>query len=233
MSARYRRVYPFAASCCLPVKTSATALLHAEGAAGELLSAGEGANSLRSAPMPHGRTPPRGFRPRTRSRAWRTMPSGARGRSEPPAEETARVLARMREEGFAVLPAPAQAEKILRMPLVASLEGAALRREQPFLVTLPANLLYGTPAEDGVLVQGFIDLLALRGEECVVVDYKYSARGEEQLLEAYAPQMRVYAAAASRIAGVKRVRAFLVNILRGFCVEFPLGEESAQAGKNI
>ena len=82
-------------------------------------------------------------------------------------------------------------------------------------------------------MQGFIDLLALRGEECVVVDYKYSARGEEQLLEAYAPQMRVYAAAASRIAGVKRVRAFLVNILRGFCVEFPLGEESAQAGKNI
>ena len=234
VSARYRREYPFAASCSLPVKTSATALLHAEGATGELLSAGEGAEQPAERTDAAREDAAEGLSPADAETgvAYHAFLERA-DFSAPPAEETARVLARMREEGFAVLPDPAQAEKILRMPLFASLEGAALRREQPFLVTLPANLLYGTPAEDGVLVQGFIDLLALRGEECVVVDYKYSARGEEQLLEAYAPQMRVYAAAASRIAGVKRVRAFLVNILRGFCVEFPLGEESAQAGKNI
>ena len=55
-------------------------------------------------------------------------------------------------------------------------------RDRPFLVSLPAGVLYDTPAKDEVLVQGAMDLLALKDGECVVVDYKYSGKDAAQLL---------------------------------------------------
>ena len=60
--------------------------------------------------------------------------------------------------------------------------------------------------------------LAVRGDEAVVVDYKYSSLSEQTLREEYAPQMEIYAEAASRWPGVRRVSSYLVNILRGYCV---------------
>ena len=55
----------------------------------------------------------------------------------------------------------------------------------------------------------------------MIVDYKYSSHDAARLAADYAPQLKIYAAAARRIAGVKRVRAYIVNILRGFETEVP------------
>ena len=45
-----------------------------------------------------------------------------------------------------------------------------------------------------------------------------TAQEAQTLREEYAPQMEIYAAAASRWPGVRRVSSYLVNILRGYCV---------------
>ena len=209
---RYRIPYPYEESCRLPVKTSATALLRERGV--PLVSAeepDEGEEAFEAAAGLHADA--------DTGIAYHAFLERA-DFSAPPAEEAARVIAQLRGEGFSVLPEEAQAARILAMPVFAQLRGAQLRREQPFLVSLPASLLYGSAAEEEVLVQGVMDLLARKGEECIVIDYKYSARDAAQLLEAYAPQLRVYAAAAARVPGVKRVRTFVVNILRGFCAEW-------------
>ena len=107
------------------------------------------------------------------------------------------------------------------MPVFSSLKGYTLFREREFLLCAPAREVLATAAEDEILVQGVIDLLAVKGEECVIVDYKYSSHDAARLAADYAPQLKIYAAAARRIAGVKRVRAYIVNILRGFETEVP------------
>ncbi len=225
VGARYRREYPFAAALRLPVKTSATALLRekeALRAAGMLAAAeadtaalaGGGSEKYEEEAAREGLSPA----DTETGVAYHAFLERA-DFSAPPEEEAARVIEAMRGEGFSVLPDPAQAAKILRMPLFASLAGAQLRREQPFLLFLPAGQLYDTQEQSEVLVQGVIDLLAVRGEECIVADYKYSARGAEELAAAYAPQLRIYAAAAARMPGIKRVRTVLVNIMQGYCVE--------------
>ena len=165
VSARYRRVYPFAASCCLPVKTSATAPAARGGRGGGTSVCGRGGGTACGA-----------HRCRT---GGRRRGAFARGRGDGrgvPCLSGARGLFRAARGGDGARPRahaggglcrPARSRAGRKDPAHAALclarGGAALRREQPFLVTLPANLLYGTPAEDGVLVQGFIDLLALRG----------------------------------------------------------------------
>ena len=136
----------------------------------------------------------------------------------PAADEIARVCALLPPAQAARLDADRLAA-ILAMPVFAGLRGARLYREQPFLLGLPASRLYAGASEDTVLVQGVVDLLAVRGEEAVVVDYKYSSLSEQTLREEYAPQMEIYAEAASRWPGVRRVSSYLVNILRGYCVQ--------------
>ncbi len=209
VAARYRQAYPFAASLRLPVKTSPTALLRARDAAGSAWSAEEEEAPLGEADAETG-TAYHAFLERADFFA-------------PPAQEAARLEEVLRAEGFTCLRA-AQMQSILEMPVFASLRGWDLRRECAFLTSVPARELYAADADDPVLVQGVIDLLARRGEECVIVDYKYSAHGTQYLLETYAPQVRLYAAAAAKLPGVHAVRAVLVNILRGEQVEVPITE---------
>ena len=74
VSARYRRSIhsPRAAVC--PSRRARPPCCTRRARRGNFCLRARGRNSLRNAPMPHGRTPPRGFRPRTRRRAWRIMP---------------------------------------------------------------------------------------------------------------------------------------------------------------
>ena len=138
-----------------------------------------------------------------------------------PAAEAARLYALLTAEGFAGLDEQ-KMENILAMPVFASLRGFALGRERAFLLSVPAREIGVADAEDELLVQGVIDLLAVRGEECIIVDYKYSSHNAERLAADYLPQLRIYAAAARRIPGVRRVSACIVNILRGFSVDVPV-----------
>lgn len=137
--------------------------------------------------------------------------------SAPPAEEAARLCVLLRAEYPAL--DEARLREILSMPVFGRLNGYALWRERAFLLSAPACEVLETDAQDELLVQGVIDLMAVRGEECVIVDYKYSAHGAAQLKETYAPQLRVYAAAARRLPNIKKVRTHIVNILRGFEIE--------------
>ena len=207
--AMYCAPYPHAAALGLPVKTSPSQLLRER--AGELAPAEETDAAARLA-----------------EECYATPADAATGTayhafleqadfSAPPAAEIARVRALLPPEQAALLD-DARLTAILKMPIFAEIGGFSLRREQPFLLGMPASKLYAGAPEDTVLVQGVIDLLAVRGEEAAVIDYKYSARSDESLRAHYAPQMEVYVAAAEQWPGVRRVRAYLVNILRGCCI---------------
>ncbi len=107
--------------------------------------------------------------------------------------------------------------EILDMPVFASLKGATLLREQEFLCNLPArDVLPATTAGDGVLVQGAIDLFAVHKDKVVIIDYKYSKKDEEQLVETYSPQLALYKKAVAVITGKaeKDIYCVIVNIYK-------------------
>ena len=213
VSAQYRKPYRHAHSLGLPVKTSPTALLRADDPAqsawreedADLLTRADFETDAETGVAYHAFLERADF-------------------SAPPAQEAARLARELEGDGYSKLSVE-QMQAVLSMPVFASLRGMQLRRECAFLTSVPASALYETDADDPVLVQGVIDLLARQGDECVVVDYKYSAHGKDYLVERYAPQLRLYAAAVKKLPGVRRVRAVLVNILRGYQAEVPVSEQ--------
>lgn len=103
---------------------------------------------------------------------------------------------------------------ILNMPVFENLAAAQLYREQEFLCRLPASVLFDTSAQDFILVQGAIDLMAVTKDGVQIIDYKYSGKSDEKLAETYRKQLNLYKAAAAKIAGVDEstIKTVLVNI---------------------
>ncbi len=194
--------YPHAGSERLPVKDSATGLL----------------DRLRSglAPEEHagaGHTPEEGV-------AYHAFLEHCRF-GEPVQAE----LGRLKESGVLTarqldLIDGALLERVLRLPVLASLKGKPTRREQTFLVSLPASLFgeaYGTDCADEIVYQGAIDLLAEEDGGYLIVDYKFTSLDDASAAAHYAVQLRLYRAAVAKIEKVppERVRAVIVNIAEG------------------
>lgn len=106
---------------------------------------------------------------------------------------------------------------ILSMPVFAGLEGAQVYREQEFLCRLPANAFLDTDADDKVLVQGAIDLLAVTRGGARIIDYKYSKKTDDELIKKYSPQLALYKKAVSAVLKIneKNISATIVNIFAG------------------
>ncbi|MDE7087211.1 MAG: PD-(D/E)XK nuclease family protein, partial [Clostridia bacterium] len=76
---------------------------------------------------------------------------------------------------------------------------ATLYREREFLCRLKAKEILETEAEDFVLLQGAIDLLAVGDFGVKIIDYKYSHKTDEQLIKTYTPQLNLYKKVTSAI----------------------------------
>lgn len=87
--------------------------------------------------------------------------------------------------------------------------GASLYREQPFVMKTDDELL-GERA--GLIVQGVIDLMAVRGGECEITDYKTGGINAARR-EKYTRQLAIYSQAAEKLLGIKvvRARAYLID----------------------
>lgn len=110
--------------------------------------------------------------------------------------------------------------RILNMPVFSIPAGTTVYREREFLCRMPANELFETDADDGILVQGAIDLLVEK-DGYIIVDYKYSHKDDEQLVSTYYKQLALYRNAVARIMKVDpaKVSVFIVNIFRKSTVE--------------
>ncbi len=205
----YQRPYPFESSVLLPVKSSATSLLQLARESAEpvleRMFGSEGGASVEEGLAYHA------FLERVRF-----------GES---AEEE---LSRMEKEGELTkeqlsLLDPEKLTKILALPSLSALKGKRVLREQTFLVSLPARELpsLNTDAEDEIVLQGALDLLCADEEGYLILDYKYSSHGAEQIKADYAPQIGLYRKAVAKAMGVseRTVRARIVNILGLFEVE--------------
>ncbi len=89
-----------------------------------------------------------------------------------------------------------------------------LKREQPFMIGIPANEVYSekSDSEELIMIQGIIDAFFYEGDDIVLVDYKtdFVMKGqEEKLAERYKTQLDYYARALESVTG-KRVKEKLI-----------------------
>lgn len=107
-------------------------------------------------------------------------------------------------------------------------EGETVLREANFLAALPVrevygfdNTRYGNVGDETTLFQGAIDLLKYSKDSARIVDYKFSGKSKEELLEKYTPQLALYRKAVAKITGVDegRIRCTLFNLKRGYSVD--------------
>lgn len=90
-------------------------------------------------------------------------------------------------------------------------------KEMPFYMNIPAKELYEEDIEENILVQGVIDLYYTTEEdELVLVDYKTDRlTKEEEFIEKYKEQLKLYKEALERALNKKVDRVYIYSVFLG------------------
>jgi len=84
--------------------------------------------------------------------------------------------------------------------LIPEIKGYEIHREIPFL-----------QSSGDIIIQGVIDLLALKDDHAVIVDYKTTRVSAEKLTELYKPQLDMYAAAVMQALNPKQISMYIYS----------------------
>ena len=106
-------------------------------------------------------------------------------------------------------------EKILSLPVWELLNGYKLYKEQPFITSFTARELYGDDSDGEILVQGIIDLLAVKDGKVIIVDYKTSDHSAERLKKDYEMQLSLYKKAVEKCLKLKVEKTFILSLKTG------------------
>ena len=97
-----------------------------------------------------------------------------------------------------------------------------VRREFKFSVSVEADRYFANGAGETVMLQGVVDCFVITEKGIVVLDYKtdrVSPGGEQERAAYYAPQLRAYSYALSRIFGIPVIRRTVYFFATGQAVE--------------
>ena len=111
-------------------------------------------------------------------------------------------------------------ERILKLDLFSEIKNHKIYKERKFCQLVPASEIFDVNSNKSVLVQGILDLVAVKGDEAVVIDYKISTiEKDEDLIKAYETQLKMYSYALEKILGVKVEKRLIVNVLQEKVIE--------------
>lgn len=95
------------------------------------------------------------------------------------------------------------------------LSGATLLREQEFYMQIPLNELIKTNVVDKVVVEGVIDLVAIKNDEIIIIDYKTSnTHNLQKTAQSYVTQLRCYQKAVEGVYNRQVKQKFLYFFLQ-------------------
>ena len=69
-----------------------------------------------------------------------------------------------------------------------------------------------------VLVQGIVDLLAIKRNEIILIDYKYTQKGDAQIIQTYQKQLYLYELALKKRFGNKKIKKIIINWAKNSCI---------------
>ena len=105
--------------------------------------------------------------------------------------------------------------RVLSLKLFEDIKDHALYKERKFCQLVPASKLLSREVSGSVLIQGILDLVAVKGGEAVLIDYKISTiESDVDLVKAYKTQLELYGYALEKILGVKLKGKYIVNVLQ-------------------
>lgn len=110
-------------------------------------------------------------------------------------------------------------QKIVNSGVFARLDGYKIYREQPFVAGFSAKDVGYEKAEGEILVQGIIDLLAVKGDEAIILDYKATGKSREEMLGKYKTQLEIYKKAVEKVMKLKVKKTILFNVFTCETVE--------------
>jgi ATP-dependent helicase/nuclease subunit A len=114
-------------------------------------------------------------------------------------------------------------KSILSMDIFKTIKDYTLYKEEKFTFFIsPKELGYSISEnlQDKVLVQGIIDLMALKGDKCILIDYKLSTlKNDDDLIKTYKTQLTLYKNAIQDCLNIKVENVYLVNILQEKLIE--------------
>lgn len=108
-------------------------------------------------------------------------------------------------------------QKLLESGVLGFLNGYTLFREQWFTVNVPAPLCGLEGGE--IMLQGIIDLLAVKGDEAVLVDYKYSGKDAPSLVKTYERQLSLYKYAVEKSLPLKVQKTYILSLAQAELIE--------------
>jgi ATP-dependent helicase/nuclease subunit A len=80
-------------------------------------------------------------------------------------------------------------------------------REKPFLVRIPANMIFGGELKDEIMLQGATDCYFIKDGEITLIDFKTDKQTDgEKIRKNYARQIKLYSYALEKITGKKVTR---------------------------
>lgn len=91
-------------------------------------------------------------------------------------------------------------------------------REIPFLTTLPYDELFGEGFDDEIMLQGVVDLLVIKQNSAIVVDFKVTGRSD-LIKERYQKQLNSYKLAVEKCLKIP-AQAVVVSVLDGKIIKF-------------
>ena len=95
------------------------------------------------------------------------------------------------------------------------IQDATLYREQHFIMKVPLNVILDTSVTDEVIVEGVIDLIAVKNDEIIIIDYKTSnAQDLDATAKHYYTQLQCYAEAVKGAFGRSVAQKFLYFFLQ-------------------
>ena len=109
--------------------------------------------------------------------------------------------------------------KIVNSDVFGRFDGYRIYREQPFVAGFSAKEVGYKKADGEILVQGIIDLLAVKGGEAIILDYKATRKSREEMLERYKTQLEIYKKAVEKVMNLKVKKMILFNVFTCESVE--------------
>jgi ATP-dependent exoDNAse (exonuclease V) beta subunit len=109
--------------------------------------------------------------------------------------------------------------RILALPLWDRLKEYKLYKEQPFITEFSARELYGEDSDAQILVQGIIDLLAVKENSAIIIDYKLSSKNEDSLAKDYQTQLKLYKMAVEKGLKLKVENTYILSLKTGQLIE--------------
>ncbi len=92
------------------------------------------------------------------------------------------------------------------------LEGCTIYKELPFMLSVPFNkLIPQSSFTDEIILQGVIDLLAVKDNKAIVVDYKFTTH-IDLVKQNYSKQLDSYRIAVNQILGISDIECYILSI---------------------